>query len=343
MSIGDRRRRIVPIFAAICRNRLAAGGVHARMKRTIPGASAVLLLLAACAAPGGTPGSSSSDSPSASPPAQGAIDHPGGDEPVLVIEDVGGFAMVDMIATRLPSFVMLGDGRVIMQGAQTLEFPGPALPALQERTLTEEGIQQVLGAIEETNLFTADLELRGAQAMVADATDTVFHLNADGREVTVSVYALGLLDPSMGAPQGVTASELEAHRLLSQLRDSLMTIDTAVSADGWESEGWQPFQPEAFRLYVRDVTGEPLDDLAGQVREWPSDDDPATVGEEQPTFGNGTRCLVVDGDAAATWLTELEAANQNTRWTDSGDRRFSVQARPLLPGDKAECLDVVGG
>jgi hypothetical protein len=161
--------------------------------------------------------------------------------------------------------------------------------------------------------------------------------------VTVSVYGLGLLDPSMGAPQGVTASELDAHRVLSQLRDSLMTIDTAVSAEGWEAEGWQPFQPEAFRLYVRDVTGEPEDgELPGQVREWPTDDDPATVGEEQPTFGNGTRCLVVEGDTAATWLAELEAANQNTRWTDDGERRFSVQARPLLPGDEVACLEVIG-
>ena len=43
---------------------------------------------------------------------------------------------------------------MIMQGAQTLEFPGPALPALIERTLTEEGIQAVLEAVEDTNLFT---------------------------------------------------------------------------------------------------------------------------------------------------------------------------------------------
>lgn len=263
---------------------------------------------------------------------------------MLVIEDVGGFAMVDMIATRLPSFVMLGDGRVILQGMQTLEFPGPALPALQERTLTEEGIQQVLEAIEQTNLFASDLELRGAQNVVADATDTVFRLNADGREVTVSVYALGMLDPSMGTPQGVTASELEAHRVLSQLRDSLLTIDTAVTAEGWETEGWQPFQPDAFRLYVRDVTGEPVDaDLPGQVREWPTDDDPATVGEEQPTFGNGTRCLLVEGDAAATWLAELEAAKQNTQWSDDGERRFTVLARPLLPGEDGDCGDVTGG
>ena len=86
----------------------------------------------------------------------------------------------------MPTFALYGDGRVIVQGAQTLEFPGPALPALIERTMSEEGIQVVLEAVEETNLFTADLELRGAMDVVADATDTVFRANVNGDEVTVT-------------------------------------------------------------------------------------------------------------------------------------------------------------
>ena len=71
-------------------------------------------------------------------------------------------------------------------------------------------------------------------------------------------------------------------RLLSQLRDALMTIDTSVPGDAWEAEGWQPYTPTAFRLYVRDVTGEPIEggELPGVVREWPTDDDPAAFGEE---------------------------------------------------------------
>lgn len=313
------------------------------MKRTFPG-MLVLLILAACAAPGATPESSAGESPgdTSSPLPEGAIAHPTGDEPILVVEDTGGFAMVDMLATRLPSFVMLGDGRVIMQGIQTLEFPGPALPPLIERTLTEEGIQEVLGAIEGTNLFTADAELRGAMNMIADATDTVFHLNAGGHQVTVSVYALGMLDPNQPAPPGVTSSEIEAHQILARLRDSLMTLDTTISADGWEAEGWQPYEAEAFRLYVRDVTNEPTDpELPGQVREWPTDDDPAAFGSEDGGFGDGTRCGVVEDELGATWLTELSAANQNTLWT-AGDRTFSVRARPLLPGEDPACPELFG-
>lgn len=321
------------------------------MKRTIPGILVVLALVAACAATGGTPAASSSDAPG-SPPAsgggdpdgEGPIEHPSGSEPVLVVEETGGFAMVEMLATRLPTFVMLGDGRVIMQGAQTLEFPGPALPPLIERTLTEDGIQQVLEAVEETSLFTGDLRLDGAMSTIADATDTVFTLRAAGREVEVSVYGLCCLDPSMGAPQGVSSSELEAYQTLRTLHDALMTIDTSVTGDGWETEAWQPYQAEAFRLYLRDVTDQPVDggDVPGQVRDWPTDDDPSAFGGEQAGFVDGTRCGVVEGDVAVTWLAELEAARQNTLWSDDGERRFSVQARPLLPGEETACPELFG-
>jgi hypothetical protein len=321
------------------------------MKRTAPGFFVVLsLLVSACAAAGGSSGASPSDDGSGSPPPSGsdggggetgAISHPtGADEPILVVEDTGGFAMVQMIATRVPTFALYGDGRVVMQGMQTLEFPGPALPALIERHMTEAGIQAVLEAIQDTSLFTGDLELRGAQNFIADATDTVFHLNANDAEATITVYGLGLLDPSFGGNfEGIEQAEIDAHATLSQLRDALLTIDTSVPADSWEAEGWQPFEPEALRLYVRDVTGEPVEggDLPDQVREWPTDDDPAAFGEEVPFFGDGTRCGVVEGDAAAAWFTELNAANQQTLWTSDGENRFSVLPRPLLPGEEPTC------
>jgi hypothetical protein len=319
------------------------------MNRIFPGILVALLALAACAAPGGTPGGSEegsaggSPSPSEDGGAGGSIEHPTGDEPVLVVEEVGGFAMPQMLATRVPTFVLLGDGRVIMQGAQTLEFPGPALPPLIERSLNEQGIQEVLQAVQATGMFGSDRHLRGAMNFIADATDTVFRVNAGGRSVAVSVYGLGLLDPSVGAPENMNAAEVEAHATLSALRDWLMTLDAEIGAEGWETEGWQPYEPDAFRLYVRDVTGEPREgDLQGQVREWPTDEDPAAFGEEQEGFGDGTRCGVVEGETAGTWYAELSQANQNTLWTDGGERRFSVQPRPLLPHEEPTCPELFG-
>ena len=261
-----------------------------------------------------------------------------------MVDYSGGMVPVQFMVTNLPAFVLLGDGRVIMQGAQTLEFPGPAYPALIERTLTEDGIQAILQGVEDTNLFTADLELNGAQAVVADAANTLFILNAGGQDVTVSVYGLGSVLPDMEAPPGMTSGEIDAHRVLGQLNDGLMTLDTWLPPDAWEAEGWQPYQPEAIRLYVRDVTGEPVDggDLPEQVREWPTDDDPAAFGEVENAFGDGTRCGVVDGELGAAWLEELNAANQMTLWTDDGERRFSIKARPVLPHEDPACPELIG-
>lgn len=310
----------------------------------------MVILLGACAASGGPPDPSTSadpgDSGGGSGGGGGAIEHPiGADEPVLIVESLGGFVPVEFMVTQLPAFAMYGDGRVIMQGMQTLEYPGPALPALVERQLSEEGIQAVLAAVEATNLFGSSKELRGAMNVVADAADTVFAVNAGGREVVVSVYGLGTIMPDMDPPPGMPAGELEAHEALSALNDQLSTLDEWLPDGAWVSDGWVPHEPAAFRLYVRDVTGEPVEGGEGpaQVMEWPTDDDPAEFGEEQPFFGNGTRCGVVDGDLGRAWLEALGAARQNTLWTDDGERRFSVANRPLLPHDEVACPPVGGG
>lgn len=312
------------------------------MKRTLPGLIGLLILLSACTSSGG--GSSPPSTDGGDGAGGEGIEHPSGSEAILVVDYAGGFVPVQFMATRVPVFVLLGDGRVIVQGAQTLEFPGPALPPLMERTLTEEGIQRVLQAVEETNLFSADLELNGAQGVVADAATTVFSLDAGGREVTVSVYGLGTLTPDMEPPPGMPSGEIEAHRVLGQLNDGLTMIDGWLPADAWETEGWQPYEPGAFRLYVRDVTGEPVEggDLPEQVREWPTDDDPAAFGAVEEFFGDGTRCGVADDELGALWLAELTAANQLTLWTTDGENRFSVMARPVLPHEDPACPDLTG-
>ncbi len=320
------------------------------MKRSVPGFFVVLLVLAGCAASGGSPPASQAPSeppeasapPASTPPSDdggstGDIEHPtGSDEAIIAITWAGGMLPVHMQATQTPQFVLTGDGRVIVPGMQTLEFPGPILPALQERTLTEEGVQLVLEALEETNLFVGDLENRVMQSMMADANDTIFTVNAGGRTSVVTVYAIGALLPDMEPPPGADAAELEAYRVLSLLNDRLMTLDTWLPEDAWSSD-WHDYQPEALRLYVRDVTDEPIDqDLPGQELEWPTDEDPAAFGEELPEWGDGTRCAVVEGDAGATWLAAFAEANQNTVWT-SGERRYAIQVRPLFPHEPRNC------
>ncbi|HEX7171187.1 MAG TPA: hypothetical protein VF365_01120 [Candidatus Limnocylindria bacterium] len=323
------------------------------MKRTVPGLFVALLVLSACAAgggsppasadSGGSPGASDEPAPSASPRDSdgggtgGDVEHPTGSEAIVVVTLAGGMIPAQMQVGEVPVFTLVGDGRVIVPGLQTLEFPGPILPALQERRLTEEGIQLVLSALDETNLFTGDLENRVAASVISDASDTVFTVHAGGRTSVVTVFGVGMMPPEMEPPPGTDEGELEAYRVLSALNDRLMTLDTWLPADAWATDTWQEYQPEAFRLYVRDVTDQPDDEeLPGQQIAWPADEDPATFGEEMAHFGDGTRCGVVEGEAGATWLDAFLEANQNTIWT-FGDRRYAIDPRPLLPHEEAIC------
>lgn len=309
------------------------------MKRTAWLLLVVLsLLLAACQSAGGSPGASPG-------PGDGPIDHPTGGDPVVIVEYRGGFVPPEFLATQLPTFVLLGDGRVITQGAQPAIFPGPALPALLVRTLSEEGIQTVLTEVVATNVFGQDLDLRGAANFVADAPDTVFTVHAGGRDVTVSVYALGFIDPAGPPAEGITQAEIQAHQVLNSLNNRLTQLESWLPADAWADTGWNPYEPEAFRLYLRDATADPADGsgMPQQVRIWPLDGDPAAFGEEEPFFGDGTRCGVVEGEEAAIWLAELQAANQLTRWSVDGASLYAVTPRPLLPYEEPICPDLGGG
>jgi hypothetical protein len=287
------------------------------------------LLLAACSAGGGR-------DPSASPAPSGDIAHPTGNELILSVANSGGFVAPDFLLGALPSFVLTGDGRVLVPGAQAEIFPGPALPIILQRQLTEAGIQAVLAAVAETGLFKADLDLRGANAMVADAADTVFTLHADGREVTVSVYALGFLDAT-NPPPGMSGNEVLAHRALSVLQQRLLGLEQWLPADAWADTGWKPYQPDAFRLYVRNADAEPPDAGSGlppqAPQPWPTAGDPASFGAAS---SGDLRCGVVDGADGATWLAELRKSNQLTRWT-SGAHRYSIIPRPLLPYEEHSC------
>jgi hypothetical protein len=312
------------------------------MKRPVlPSAIVVLaILVTACGdaarSPAGSDGGGGGDGS-----ADGSGDgftHPEDGELVASVANEGGFVPVEAAVTQLPHFVLLGDGRVIVQGAQTLEFPGPLLTPLMVRTLTEDGIQQVIGAFADTGLFTEDRELLGAQNVVVDAPDTVFTIRADGADVTVRVYALGFLMPDMPADElGIDAEEAEAHRVLSELNEQLTLIDETLPAGAFADAAWRPYESQAYRLYISDVTGEPQDELAPEPRKWPLDSDPAAFGEAFAQLGEGARCGVVEGAEAEAWLAELEEANQLTTWTDAGGRRFAVTPRPILPFEDAAC------
>jgi hypothetical protein len=289
------------------------------------GGLASALMLSACSLGSGGTG----------PSADQSIPHPSGDAPVLRVGWEGGFVMPNTHLVSLPNFLMTGDGRVIVPGAQIDIYPGPVLPAVMVRQLSEDGVQAVLREVLDSHQFEFSTEWTGASASVADAADTVFALHAAGREVVVRVYALGTLDAD-ALPPGVTNSEREAHRALAALEQRLATLDSWLPAGAWLDDEWQPYQPEALRLLVRNADNDEPDasGIQGTEVRWPIAGDPAAFG--QATSLDGYRCGIVAGADAQAWWDALREANQLTRWVGGG-HRYEVTPRPLLPGEAHEC------
>jgi len=270
-----------------------------------------------------------------SPPPGGNVPHPTGSEVVVRIEWTGGFVPYEYLFTSLPRFTLLGDGRVLVEGPQIELYPGPALPNIQVRRVTEEGVQSILFRIAETELFDQDRSYTGAAQFVADANTTVFTVTADDRTVVVDVYALGIATPD-SVPAGFPAEELAAHQALLQLEADLMNLDAWLPADDWADTAWQSYQAEALLLLVADVTELPPVDpgFSSDPLPWPGTTPPTALGD--PSDVHDFRCGVVSGAEADTWLVALAEANELTRWSYDG-RLYRVTPRPLLPDEPLTC------
>ncbi|HET7141450.1 MAG TPA: hypothetical protein VFJ03_03090 [Candidatus Limnocylindria bacterium] len=272
----------------------------------------VALILAACARNGGT-----TPDPDAPDP----------DTTVLKVEVRGGFVGPDVLLGQLPSFALLGDGRVLHPGAVPAIFPGPLLAPLQQRQLNAEGIRRVLAEVSATGLFGTSRELRSAP--VADAPDTIFTLRIGDRLTVITVYALGI---SHGA--GMSAEEARAYQTLGALNERLMSLEQWLPASAWADREAVAYRPDAYRLRVleTDANEQEPTGIGFNLAAWPGQTGPAGGAAE----AGGGRCLIVSGDEADRWTAAFAKANQLTRWTRGG-LRYQIQPRPLLPDEPREC------
>jgi hypothetical protein len=180
--------------------------------------------------------------------------------------------------------------------------------------------------VADTGLFTQDRDFHGAG--VADAPTTTFTLHADGHDVTISVYALG-----MGSQ--MSSDEAGAQQRLASLEQRLTTLDSVLTKSSWTDAGWHAFQPTALRLFVRNADADPPDPsgIGNQLMPWPASEAP------NPAAGpvnRGGQCVVVTDADAAAWLQALGQANQLTRFV-AGTHHYAVQVRPLLPDEPRQC------
>ena len=295
------------------------------------------MMLAACGeeeanlgSGGGTPPTPTAE-PTSTPTPDPGIAHPQGDNDVVVkIEYVGGFVPQEYVVTRMPHFILLGDGSVITQGPQIEIFPAPALPNLQMGTITEEGIQKILEAAREAGLLDGDKQYD--LDMIADAATTVFTITADGKTHTVSVYALGDAEDDF-ANDMLPEEEVEARKKFAEFQAMMLDYMSWLPEEAIaETEVEYPMEQLQVVAIPRDVYPVMDETLENQEKDWPLVTPIAEAGTEY-TFMDQARCIVIEGDELDTLVEALRDANQQTTWI-SDDTEYGLLLRPILPGEE---------
>jgi hypothetical protein len=230
-----------------------------------------------------------------------------GDEPVIQITSEGGFVPVEVALNNGPRYTVLGNGRLVYQGFQTLEYPGRLVPPYMVATLDQNQMNALLALVEDIGLPEIDDERDdSAMDMVADAANEVITYWDHAGEHRLSVYALGIED----SPSERNAAFLEL----------IETLDRFV--------GEAPADPYVAER-VRVVAGVGVADPEFEdVREWPLETTDLSTWDE---LANGWHCTTLEGPVPEVFAE----ATQATTWQhpDGGSEPLTLLVRPLHPGE----------
>jgi hypothetical protein len=243
------------------------------------------------------------------PVASVGIAHPtGAGDVVIKLSYEGGFAPAGSAFTNPPALLVSGDGLVYTPAVIPAIFPGPLVPPMLTRTISEPGVQQMLGILKRDGLLAPPPDYTGGEG-VADATTTVLTINADGGNFVHSAYALGADTPESPARK--------------QLIDATAAIGDLGGAAGEDNLGEnQPFVPTSYRFQARAVDPSELaTDIPPTIVDWPA---LTTL-----PLADATTCATLDAVSGAPLFAD---AKQNTYFKD-GDVVYQLSVAGVLPGD----------
>lgn len=246
--------------------------------------------------------------PGSTPPA--GIEHPtGADDVVLKMSYEGGFVPAGYAFVNTPTLLVSGDGHVYTQGAVPAIFPGPLLPTVLVRTISEQGVQALLAVAKDSGLLAAPGDYSGGDG-IADAPNTVVTLNAAGGSFVHSAYALGIDSP-----------ESPARAKLLEVATAFGDLDKAAGAANLGVD--EPFVPSAYRFQARvvdpsEITGQ---DPAPSIVDWPATSSMA--------LASATTCARLEAGAVGSLFID---AKQNTYFKDA-DVVYQLAVAGVLPGD----------
>ena len=240
---------------------------------------------------------------------ESGIEHPtGADEVVLEIREEGGLAGPQQF-TGPATLVVTGDGRLVQPGPVIEIYPGPLLPNLRQRSISEDGIQQLLALADDHGLL-ADVTYPNPDN-VMDAPDTVVTISAGGDTFEHRAYALGY------EGEGAETDEGRA-RLQDFVRAA---TQFAASTDQPSLGDEEPYQADTYLIQATpDQPDRTADGLEPSIVDWP-----AAAGVR---LADASDCAEVPAAGVATVLAD---ANQLTRFVDAGVT-YALSVQPSVAG-----------
>ncbi|MEO5901718.1 MAG: hypothetical protein ABIR68_16540 [Ilumatobacteraceae bacterium] len=294
---------------------------------TLVGVPALAAVLAACGDPDVAPGDTA---PGTAPPTSvsgdtigttGMIEHPtGAEDVVLRVGYANGFVPQTVAFQHVPNLLVAGDLRVFQPAAQTAIYPGPLLPAITVATITEAGLQRLLGLAATGGLLTEPVPSYDVPMTVADAPDTVVDLHTAAGTFHHQAYALGITggaDENGTQPPEATPARQHLQAFVAATGDLATTVGAGTLGKQ------HVFAADRFRLraIVTDPAGFDGADVKPTVSPWPAD--------TGLRLADAADCLIASGPAITALLT---AANVLSLFTEGGIA-YQLAAAPVLPGD----------
>lgn len=281
------------------------------MRRLAALTVALLLALAACGDDGDNV--STPEVPPPNPPT-------GADELVIQVSTGGGLIAPQSLAVEIPYISVYGDGTFIVPGPTTLEYPGPALPNLQQGRISEDELQRLLVIAHNIGLL-ADEPPDFGDPGVTDWPSTEIVVN-DGRgEHRTSIYALDFVEGDDDLDDDERAAR-------EAVRDFVDALPTDEPTETYSAQGFAVLVSERFTDEIPE---------GGRV-DWPLG---SLLGAGEPIegFGTNTRCLVVAGtDGPDTLRGVARDARDGAVWYSEG-LGYTLTFRPLLPHELATGCD----
>ena len=221
--------------------------------------------------------------------------------------------------------LVIHQGALIVHGPQMAIYPGPLLPNLQQRPMSQAGIDAIVAAARSAGLLDGPPDLTGGLPPGGQTAHLRFVIDGVEREVRgdPSRQIVCITSPCDGAPGTPEA--------FGQFWARIQDVQSWLGPElGQEA----PYATD--RLAV--LLTEPVLDAAlpPSFARWPLAGDMAKFGVELPG-APPARCGVVEGEELAPVLAAFGRANALTRWTDDTDAQYGVVARPLFPGEPNPC------